>query len=264
MDDDFRVVKRGRVYIDQGCIVAVQDATQPPPAGFEATAVVDVGGTIFPGIDRAPQSPRVQRAAAVARAAALHESRAVGRNARVPEAGHGTDESHRAHRDRHAGARSLCRMQVSRRRCDDEPGDRALQQRRSAALLSRRRAERRADGPGRPSRSGHAHCRCRRQESRAIPRAIEEADVPAAALERGRGSDGTTALPRLEAAERRMGDYKSARRHSLRRVAERRLQDLRRQRRLDGVVADEQPVALRCDVAGEVGSRQRRPDRPRI
>jgi cytosine/adenosine deaminase-related metal-dependent hydrolase len=50
MDDDFRVVKRGRVYIDQGCVVAVQEATQPAPAGFAATTVVDVAGTIFPGL----------------------------------------------------------------------------------------------------------------------------------------------------------------------------------------------------------------------
>ena len=50
MDDTFSTLRRGTVYIDQGGIVAVHDAAQPPPAGFEATRIVDVGGTIFPGL----------------------------------------------------------------------------------------------------------------------------------------------------------------------------------------------------------------------
>jgi hypothetical protein len=41
---------RGTVYIDQGGIVAVHDAAQPPPEGFEDTRAVDVRGTIFPGL----------------------------------------------------------------------------------------------------------------------------------------------------------------------------------------------------------------------
>jgi cytosine/adenosine deaminase-related metal-dependent hydrolase len=50
MDDTFRTLGRGTVYIDQGGIVALQDAAQPPPAGFENTRANDVGGTIFPGL----------------------------------------------------------------------------------------------------------------------------------------------------------------------------------------------------------------------
>jgi cytosine/adenosine deaminase-related metal-dependent hydrolase len=50
MDDTFRTLARGTVYVDHGGIVAVHEAAQPPPAGFEATQAVDVGGTIFPGL----------------------------------------------------------------------------------------------------------------------------------------------------------------------------------------------------------------------
>jgi len=50
MDDTFSTLGRGTVYIDQGGIVAVQDAAQLPPVGFEATGRVDVRGTIFPGL----------------------------------------------------------------------------------------------------------------------------------------------------------------------------------------------------------------------
>ena len=50
MDDTFSVLRRGTVYIDQGGIVAVHDATQSPPVGFESTTRIDVGGTIFPGL----------------------------------------------------------------------------------------------------------------------------------------------------------------------------------------------------------------------
>ncbi len=50
MDETFSTRSRGTVYIDQGGIVAVHDAAQPPPAGFETTRAVDVGGTIFPGL----------------------------------------------------------------------------------------------------------------------------------------------------------------------------------------------------------------------
>src|ERR1700752_4066536 len=50
MDDAFTRISRGTVYIELGGIVAVQNATQPPPPGFETTPVVDVRGTIFPGL----------------------------------------------------------------------------------------------------------------------------------------------------------------------------------------------------------------------
>jgi 5-methylthioadenosine/S-adenosylhomocysteine deaminase len=50
MDDTFRTLDRGTVYLDLGGIVAVQDAAQSPPVGFEGTSAVDVRGTIFPGL----------------------------------------------------------------------------------------------------------------------------------------------------------------------------------------------------------------------
>jgi 5-methylthioadenosine/S-adenosylhomocysteine deaminase len=50
MDDTFRTLDRGTVYIDLGGIVAVQNAAQPPPAGFETTSAIDVRGAIFPGL----------------------------------------------------------------------------------------------------------------------------------------------------------------------------------------------------------------------
>ncbi|BFU95584.1 MAG: cytosine deaminase [Nitrospira sp.] len=50
MDDAFRVIPHGTVYIDRGTIVAVTESGAPRPAGFETVTVVDVGGTIFPGL----------------------------------------------------------------------------------------------------------------------------------------------------------------------------------------------------------------------
>ena len=49
MDDGFRTLDRGTVYIELGGIVAIRDAAQAPPAGFETTRAIDVRGTIFPG-----------------------------------------------------------------------------------------------------------------------------------------------------------------------------------------------------------------------
>jgi len=50
MNMDRQVIKDGVIYIEKGGIVAVQDAAAAPPAGFEAVAVIDSGGTIFPGL----------------------------------------------------------------------------------------------------------------------------------------------------------------------------------------------------------------------
>ena len=44
------VIDDGRVYIDGGKIVAVQNAAAPPPAGFAATRTIRTGGTIYPGL----------------------------------------------------------------------------------------------------------------------------------------------------------------------------------------------------------------------
>jgi len=50
MDDSFSVRTDAVVYVEKGLIVAVQDRGQPPPAGFAGVAVVETGGTIFPGL----------------------------------------------------------------------------------------------------------------------------------------------------------------------------------------------------------------------
>jgi 5-methylthioadenosine/S-adenosylhomocysteine deaminase len=50
MNDQFRVHAKGVVYIDRGGIVAVKDADQPPPSGFEGVRPIASGGTLFPGL----------------------------------------------------------------------------------------------------------------------------------------------------------------------------------------------------------------------
>jgi cytosine/adenosine deaminase-related metal-dependent hydrolase len=50
MDDAFAVIPHGIIYVDGEMIVAVQDAAAAPPAGFNASAAVDTGGTIYPGL----------------------------------------------------------------------------------------------------------------------------------------------------------------------------------------------------------------------
>jgi 5-methylthioadenosine/S-adenosylhomocysteine deaminase len=50
MDEAFTVKSDAVIYIDQGSIVAVQDRTLAVSAGFEDVALVDTGGTLFPGL----------------------------------------------------------------------------------------------------------------------------------------------------------------------------------------------------------------------
>jgi len=50
MDDAFTVMRNARLYIDKGVIVAIKRAAEPAPAGFEAVAVLNTGGTLFPGL----------------------------------------------------------------------------------------------------------------------------------------------------------------------------------------------------------------------
>lgn len=50
MDAASRVIERGRVFTQDGAIVAVQDAAAPAPPGFASVPVFDAGGTIFPGL----------------------------------------------------------------------------------------------------------------------------------------------------------------------------------------------------------------------
>ena len=50
MNDALAIRPDAIVYIEKGVISAVQDRAQPVPAGFEGVAVVDTGGTLFPGL----------------------------------------------------------------------------------------------------------------------------------------------------------------------------------------------------------------------
>jgi len=50
MDAASRVIERGRLFTQDGAIVAVQDAAAPAPPGFGNVPVLDTGGTIFPGL----------------------------------------------------------------------------------------------------------------------------------------------------------------------------------------------------------------------
>lgn len=50
MDQARTVLNKGRIFIEQGGIVAVRKPGEAPPAGFETVPVVDTHGTIFPGL----------------------------------------------------------------------------------------------------------------------------------------------------------------------------------------------------------------------
>lgn len=50
MDDEKRVVDDGVVYVSNGSIVAVEEAGQDAPEGFEDIKVLDTKGTIYPGL----------------------------------------------------------------------------------------------------------------------------------------------------------------------------------------------------------------------
>src|SRR5690348_1650680 len=50
MNNTFRVLDKGRVYVDAGVIRAVSDAGAAPPAGFAAAPVIKTNGTLFPGL----------------------------------------------------------------------------------------------------------------------------------------------------------------------------------------------------------------------
>ncbi|MSN25592.1 MAG: amidohydrolase family protein [Geobacter sp.] len=50
MDKGFTVIKRGVIYVENGNIVAVQDAKAPLPTGFENIKPVNTLGTIYPGL----------------------------------------------------------------------------------------------------------------------------------------------------------------------------------------------------------------------
>ena len=50
MNDDFMVVDDGVIYVDRGSIVAVQRRADEAPVGFADTAVLDTGGSIYPGL----------------------------------------------------------------------------------------------------------------------------------------------------------------------------------------------------------------------
>lgn len=50
MDARNSVRRDAVVYVDEGTIVSVRDRQQPAPDGFEATEILETGGTIFPGL----------------------------------------------------------------------------------------------------------------------------------------------------------------------------------------------------------------------
>lgn len=50
MDGRYTVRPEGVLYIEKGCIVAVQSREQPPPTGFGEIPVVNTQGTLFPGL----------------------------------------------------------------------------------------------------------------------------------------------------------------------------------------------------------------------
>lgn len=50
MDDRASVIARGRVYCENGNIIAVQAADALAPAGFENINVIETGSTIYPGL----------------------------------------------------------------------------------------------------------------------------------------------------------------------------------------------------------------------
>jgi hypothetical protein len=50
MDENFRVIPLGTIYIERGCIVAITESRASRPHGFEDVSVVNVRGTIFPGL----------------------------------------------------------------------------------------------------------------------------------------------------------------------------------------------------------------------
>jgi 5-methylthioadenosine/S-adenosylhomocysteine deaminase len=50
MNETFQVLPHGRVYVNGGRIVAVQDDDAPAPQGMEDAPIVRSGGTIYPGL----------------------------------------------------------------------------------------------------------------------------------------------------------------------------------------------------------------------
>jgi 5-methylthioadenosine/S-adenosylhomocysteine deaminase len=50
MDDAYRVLNQGAVYVAAGQIVAVQPKSAPPPPGFEHSPRLETGGTLYPGL----------------------------------------------------------------------------------------------------------------------------------------------------------------------------------------------------------------------
>jgi len=50
MNNARQVINKGIVYINKGCIVAVQKESDKIPAGFKRAKKIDTGGTIYPGL----------------------------------------------------------------------------------------------------------------------------------------------------------------------------------------------------------------------
>jgi 5-methylthioadenosine/S-adenosylhomocysteine deaminase len=50
MDGRYRVIRGGRLYVENGNVVAARPAGHAPPPGFSAAKLIDTGGTLFPGL----------------------------------------------------------------------------------------------------------------------------------------------------------------------------------------------------------------------
>ena len=153
----------GVVYVKDDSIVDVRDASAPaaqPPPGFEAVTPIDTKGTIYPGLDRAPQPPELRRPAAVGRAQAVHEPRPVVQREderHVPQAHQRPDADRRDDAGPARGGSPLRRGEVPPRRDDHVAGHRPLLRRRHPQALLRGLPERRGDqgqGPARTPRPG--------------------------------------------------------------------------------------------------------------
>ncbi len=176
MDDDFRVETDGVVYLELGNVVAVRPRAQPAPPGFEATSVLETGGTIFPGLIEL-HNHLSYNALPLWNVPKRYDHRGQWPNHpdyRKLISGPMTviGELKNADGTLAAAARAdpLRRVQVPARRGDDEPGREAREQRRHPALLPRARPQRRADRRQGSARGSGPHPRHRGQGRGLVPR----------------------------------------------------------------------------------------------
>ena len=260
MDDAFTVKNDAVVYIDRGAIVAVQDRAQPPPAGFEGVVPVDTGGTHLPGLDRAAQPPQLQRAAAVgAGAEAVPAPRPVAGPPGLPQADQRPDDG-RGRVPRRPGqgcaarpAGALRRVQVPAGRRHHQPGRScsAATPACSASTAASCATSSRPTIPTCPRPRGASPTSTPRTPARSWRRLKKEDSCFLLHLSEGVTPSGQTdSVARrhflaLQVAPGRVGAQRPVRRHPRGRPVARGLRRARAARRLDDLVAAEQPAALR-------------------